>query len=208
MADDEQLGALVVWGLRDLVGAGLATDELLDLLAGSPESEWRSLAEVMVRAEAGDDAALADIDEILDGSDGLFLMGKHKVKPFPVAVDAELRIARARLLLARGEREAGKASADDAADRLCNWPGPRRDAALALVRATTASTIGGDELTGRELDVARLVARGLSNGAIADELYISRKTVSTHVSHILAKLGMSSRTEVAAWAIREGVATD
>ena len=208
LADDEQLGALVVWGLRDLVGGGLATDELLDLLAGSPESEWRSLAEVMVRAEAGDDAALADIDEILDGSDGLFLMGKHKVKPFPVAVDAELRIARARLLLARGEREAGKASADDAADRLCNWPGPRRDAALALVRATTASTIGGDELTGRELDVARLVARGLSNGAIADELYISRKTVSTHVSHILAKLGMSSRTEVAAWAIREGVATD
>ena len=56
--------------------------------------------------------------------------------------------------------------------------------------------------------MARLVARGLSNGAIADELYISRKTVSTHVSHILAKLAMSSRTEVAGWAIREGIAAD
>lgn len=208
LVDDDQFAALVAWGLRDLLAGGLPSAELLDLLATSPESEWRTLAELLARADAGDDAALAGIDEILDGSDGLFLMGKHKVKPFPVAVDAELRIARAKLLLGRGERDAGRASADEAADRLCDWPGPRRDAALALVRATTASTSGGDELTGRELDVARLVARGLSNGAIADELYISRKTVSTHVSHILAKLGMSSRTEVAAWAIREGVATD
>ena len=147
--------------------------------------------------------------DILERSDGLFLLGKHKVKPFPVAIDAELRIARAKLLLTSGERDAGRDSAQRAADALGEWPGPRRDAALALTRATTTSAgAGGDELTGRELDVARLVARGLSNGAIADELYISRKTVSTHVSHILAKLGMSSRTEVAAWAIREGIATD
>ena len=209
LADDEQLAALVTWALRDVAASGVSTDEIMALLAGTPESEWRTLAEVMVRAEAGEADVLSEIDAILSGSDGLFLMGKHKVKPFPVAVDAELRIARATLLLAAGDRDAGRASAEEAADRLCEWPGPRRDAALALVRATTASTSGaGDELTGRELDVARLVARGLSNGAIADELYISRKTVSTHVSHILAKLGMSSRTEVAAWAIREGIATD
>ncbi|MEM7287830.1 MAG: LuxR C-terminal-related transcriptional regulator [Actinomycetota bacterium] len=209
LADDDQLAPLVAWGLRDLLAGGLSTDEVLDLLAAAPDSEWRTLAELLTRSEADEPGALAEIDLILDGSDGLFLMGKHKVKPFPVAIDAELRIARAKLLLGTGDREAGRQSAEEAADRLCDWPGPRRDAALALVRATTVTTSGaGDELTGRELDVARLVARGLSNGAIADELYISRKTVSTHVSHILAKLGMASRTEVAAWAIREGIATD
>ncbi|HEU5355239.1 MAG TPA: AAA family ATPase [Actinocrinis sp.] len=57
-------------------------------------------------------------------------------------------------------------------------------------------------LTRRELDVLRLVAEGLSNGQIGARLYISTKTVSVHVSNILAKLGVSSRTEAAAVAHR------
>jgi DNA-binding NarL/FixJ family response regulator len=57
-------------------------------------------------------------------------------------------------------------------------------------------------LTRRELDVLRLVADGLSNGQIGARLYISTKTVSVHVSNILAKLGVSSRTEAAAVAHR------
>ena len=209
LVDDEQFDALISWGLRDLLGSDVPVDEVRALVDRSPESEWRPLVHAMIDAEVRAPGALDAIDDILERSDGLFLLGKHKVKPFPVAIDAELRIARAKLLLTSGERDAGRDSAQRAADALGEWPGPRRDAALALTRATTTSAgAGGDELTGRELDVARLVARGLSNGAIADELYISRKTVSTHVSHILAKLGMSSRTEVAAWAIREGIATD
>lgn len=59
---------------------------------------------------------------------------------------------------------------------------------------------GGDLLTTREKEVLDLVAAGKSNRAIADELFISVKTTSVHVSHILAKLGASSRTEAAAWA--------
>ena len=51
------------------------------------------------------------------------------------------------------------------------------------------------ELTARERQVLDLVAEGLSNGQIADRLYISRKTVSVHVSAILRKLGAASRTE-------------
>ncbi len=209
LAGSDQFDALLTWALRDLVAAGLSAAELESLLARAPESEWRPLAAGMLRAEASHPDALAAIDELIAESNGRFMLGNHKVKPFPVALDSELRMAQARLRLEAGDREGGRASAQEAADLLCGWPGRRRDAALALTRATTASPgAGGDGLTGRELDVARLVARGLSNGAIADELYISRKTVSTHVSHILAKLGMSSRTEVAGWAIREGVATD
>ena len=55
------------------------------------------------------------------------------------------------------------------------------------------------ELSDRELEVARLVAGGLSNPAIATELFLSRATVKTHVSHILSKLGLQSRAQIAGW---------
>ena len=54
-------------------------------------------------------------------------------------------------------------------------------------------------LSARELEVARLVAGGLSNPAIASALFISVATVKTHVSHILAKLGLDSRVQLASW---------
>jgi DNA-binding NarL/FixJ family response regulator len=53
-------------------------------------------------------------------------------------------------------------------------------------------------LTPRELEVAGLVASGMTNPAIARELYISRATVASHVARILAKLGFSSRSQIAA----------
>ncbi len=54
-------------------------------------------------------------------------------------------------------------------------------------------------LTRRERDVAALVARGLSNGEIAGELVISARTVETHVQHIMDKLGVGTRAQIAAW---------
>jgi len=60
-------------------------------------------------------------------------------------------------------------------------------------------------LTPRELEVLRLVAAGRSNGQIAEALFISRKTASVHVSNILAKLGVHTRTEAAAAAHRLGL---
>ncbi|WSG19559.1 LuxR C-terminal-related transcriptional regulator [Nonomuraea sp. NBC_01738] len=62
-------------------------------------------------------------------------------------------------------------------------------------------------LTPRELEVLRLVAQGRSNRDIAAELFISAKTVSVHVSNILAKLGVASRGEAAAAAYRLALLT-
>jgi DNA-binding CsgD family transcriptional regulator len=68
--------------------------------------------------------------------------------------------------------------------------------------SSEVGAVGNLGLTPRELDVLRLVAEGLSNGQIGARLYITTKTVSVHVSNILAKLGVSSRTEAAAVAHR------
>jgi non-specific serine/threonine protein kinase len=62
-----------------------------------------------------------------------------------------------------------------------------------------------EELTAREREVMALVARGLTNQQIAEELVITRRTVAAHVEHILRKLGFSSRHQVASWAAERGV---
>lgn len=62
----------------------------------------------------------------------------------------------------------------------------------------------GAVLTPREIEVAGLIAEGLSNKAIAAKLVIAQRTVEAHVEHILDKLGFSSRTQVAAWVVETG----
>jgi NarL family two-component system response regulator LiaR len=64
-----------------------------------------------------------------------------------------------------------------------------------------------DPLSGRELEVLRLVARGMSNQEIADALVVGEATVRSHVSSILGKLQLASRTQAALYALREGLAS-
>jgi len=66
---------------------------------------------------------------------------------------------------------------------------------------------GAGTLSPREMEVADLVAEGLSNPAIARRLYVSRTTVTSHVGHILVKLGFSSRAQIAAWAAQRRAPT-
>ena len=66
-----------------------------------------------------------------------------------------------------------------------------------------AAAAAGSPLSSRELEVARLVARGLTNKQIGQTLYVSERTAENHVQHILTKLGFSNRSQIAAWASRE-----
>jgi DNA-binding NarL/FixJ family response regulator len=74
---------------------------------------------------------------------------------------------------------------------------------MSSVRQTRDDAVS--ELTSRELEVLRLVAAGEPNKQIAAELAISERTARTHVSRILRKLRLSSRTQAALWAVREGL---
>jgi len=79
--------------------------------------------------------------------------------------------------------------------------------ARKLTQFLVAPMHGTTALTSREREVLVLVARGCSNREIADALVISERTARTHVSNVLVKLGLTSRTQAALWAIREGLAS-
>jgi NarL family two-component system response regulator LiaR len=80
-------------------------------------------------------------------------------------------------------------------------------AAQALVQAATQPPTPGHDLTERERDVLALLVQGLNNTQIADQLVVSPSTIKSHVSHILAKLGVASRTEAAALSVRHRIVT-
>jgi DNA-binding CsgD family transcriptional regulator len=122
-----------------------------------------------------------------------------------------LEVARARLDLAGAvavdRPEVARAEARAALEAFEGLDAARHaDAAVALlrtlgVRTTTARSSEG-VLTKREAEVLDLIGAGLSNPEIAERLYISRKTVEHHVSNVLAKLGLRSRSEAAGYAVR------
>ena len=74
-----------------------------------------------------------------------------------------------------------------------------------LRRARSSGQPAG--LTRREREVAGLVAAGMSNRQISEHLFVSERTAETHVQNILSKLGFNSRSQVAAWVVREGIDT-
>jgi DNA-binding CsgD family transcriptional regulator len=165
-----------------------------DLAAVAPSTVARALIEAELRDDVTVwDAALG----ALDAAEG------------PVHLGAHAHLRRAALLAA--DRPAAAAALNDA-EAIVTAIGARlierriadlrRRLGLGPSERARDST-GAATLTPREREVLRLIARGRSNGEIGGELFISTKTASVHVSNILAKLGVSTRTEAAALALRE-----
>jgi predicted ATPase/DNA-binding SARP family transcriptional activator/DNA-binding CsgD family transcriptional regulator len=128
-------------------------------------------------------------------------------RPVPERAAHEAAIAAARAALsdatfavawAMGRRLRSKRAVGEALALLGSVP---RLANASLERAAEESKA----LTRREREIAALVARGLTNRAIATELGIAERTADTHVANILAKLGLHSRADVATWLVRSGM---
>ena len=126
-----------------------------------------------------------------------------------------VELTRSRVRLAGILRAVGRSAeatelaaiARPAVERMQARPLASELAALRLA-PSAAVTPGHEALTAREQEVLALVASGRTNRQIAQQLYISDKTVSVHVSNLLAKLGARSRTEAAAIARRDGLLAD
>ncbi len=130
------------------------------------------------------------------------------------AIGARPAVAWARLwlaeaLAAQGAFVRAQGIAREASDefRRLAIPGPLARAS-ALLDRIRAGRRAADPLTGREREIVALLADALSNRKIAELLVLSERTVESHVRSILAKLGLANRTEVVAWASREGVVRD
>jgi ATP/maltotriose-dependent transcriptional regulator MalT len=192
-------------------------------------SELRDEAEGMAAATAADRGHFALVQAeharaLREGEADAWAAAVSAVRkmnePFPLAY-ALLRDAEA--LSATGDHDAAAGAAAEALD-LARGMGatPLQEQIEALIRrarlqragpetaAAEDETAVPDELerlglTAREAEVLRLVADGLSNSQIAEQLFISRKTASVHVSNILSKLGVSTRVEAAALAHRRGL---
>ena len=128
--------------------------------------------------------------------------------PRAAASRADAWILAARSCGAIGDRTHGREFAQAALSAVAHWPGATNDEARSVLRSLggrpTAQRSSG--LTPREQEVAKLIAAGLANAEIGRRLGMSARTVGVHVTHILAKLGATNRTEIAIHAVRSGLA--
>lgn len=197
------LAPFVVTGVRSALAAGRPTEA----------ADWyRSCVEVLAPILAVADAALEHGRGLLALADGATGVAKTALTAAIARWDAHGRTWEAawgRLDLAscliRSNRFAdglGLATEvrDLAAHLDCRALADRADALIRMARGHVPTDEPWRPLTAREFGVARLIAEGRTNAEIAAELGIAPKTASAHVEHILAKLGVARRAEIAAWA--------
>jgi DNA-binding NarL/FixJ family response regulator len=157
------------------------------------------------------------MDLVMPGMDGITATAAIKARCPRTAVVAMTSFAEAERVHAALEAGASgyllkDAEADElaAAIRAAHRGDVHLDAGVAKRLTQSLVTPGAPSLrllTDREREILALVAQGLSNQGIADRLAISERTARSHVSNILTKLGLTSRTQAALWALREGIAS-
>jgi DNA-binding CsgD family transcriptional regulator len=177
----------------DVAGARAAADELAQLTGSLQSPFLRALA-----AEADGEVAIAEgravpaLESLRTASTGW------------LELDAPYHLARVRMLIGSAYQQLGDRDGAelefDAAHEMFESLGAAPDAArvTALTTPSPATPSGG--LTGREVEVLRLIATGATNRSIARQLAISEKTVARHVSNIFTKLDLSSRAAATAFA--------
>jgi DNA-binding CsgD family transcriptional regulator len=190
-----------------VLGDACAEADKMDVLSPAQAAHQLAFRAEAARAEAA--GADPDPDQAGWWAAAAAAWGVLK-EPYPQAM-ALFRAAEA-VLAGQGDRAAAAADLQraakiagdlEAAPLLADVTLLARRARISLADERPGSLAGGQfGLTSREFEVLGLVAAGLSNAAIAGQLFISSKTVSVHVSNILAKLGTASRGEAAALAHR------
>ena len=199
----DQLGqALLALAHTSKNAADAAVAEWRDWAAGDPDgmSIYHHLC--AVAAEHAADHANAR-DGYLRSLEGL------PRRAATVVADAHRGIARCWNEL--GDRSEARRWATSAVTAVGAWPGPDLDESVQLLRSLGGRPprSGRDVLlSDREREVAVQVSRGLTNIEIGAVLYISPRTVSVHVGHILDKLGAVKRAEIAAYTVRQHLAAD
>jgi ATP/maltotriose-dependent transcriptional regulator MalT len=165
--------------------------------------------------DAGDQVGLVDGLDLLAGLAAEQESGKEAVRLWAAAESLRAELGYVRFPVDRAARETALARVEQSlgADAFtAAWgEGAKLSAEEAIAYATRGRgarrrpTTGWASLTRSELEVVRLVGEHLSNPKIAARLFISQATVKTHLVHIFAKLGIESRSELAAEAIRRGI---
>ncbi len=155
------------------------------------------------------------MDLLMPGTDGITAIGEIRgAPPAPEVLALTSMLEDCAVVGAVRAGAIGYLLKDTQAEQLCSAiKGAARgevqlapELAARLVREARPSA-GSEQLTARETDVLQAIALGLTNRQIRRRLQIGERTVKTHVSHLLAKLGLESRTQAALHAVRMGLVT-
>jgi len=202
IGDASNLFPFVVTGTR----AYLATRDT------AAATSWRERCAVLLRARGipGTLAALDHAEGLIHQAEGRATQAKELLERASAAWDERGRFwegVQALIDLARCAvrgRRAGEATrlVTDARRRAGDAGATLLVRLAGTVRLDPGADASSGPLTAREFEVAKLIAEGATNREIAERLVIAPKTASTHVEHILAKLGVARRAEIAAWVSR------
>jgi DNA-binding NarL/FixJ family response regulator len=198
---------------KDLPAATRAARQLKSLEDDCGSNEVRAMARLAQARIALDQG---EPEVAIDDLETAMTLLSHRDRP---VLAAQVRLELARALTQAGERQSARVEAEAALATFVRLEvAPDIAASKELVerlgrphvdagqgKPVTAQVLAGEvaTLTRREDEVARLVARGFANQAIADHLHLSVRTVESHVNRILGKLDFHNRTQLASWVQQE-----